>query len=161
VKIFDQKFKTNKLRYILQCLLAMVCIYIVLLLLDVITDAAIIAALGATAFIAFAMPEAKVSRARYMLGGHIIGLAVGYIVSLISQMQQMEDVSINIFAALAVGIAIFLMAVTNTEHPPAAGVSLGIVLEGIDYKVAIVVIAGVIILLLLKNILRPFLKNLV
>jgi hypothetical protein len=30
------------------------------------------------------------------------------------------EMSLIVFGAIAVGLAIFIMAVTNTEHPPAA-----------------------------------------
>jgi hypothetical protein len=38
MKLFDEKFRTNKARYISQCILATLSILIVLILLDVIVD---------------------------------------------------------------------------------------------------------------------------
>ncbi len=66
-----------------------------------------------------------------------------------------------IFAAIAVELSIFLMTVTNTEHLPAAGVALGLVLDGFDHIAVIVVIIRVISIVLLKNLLKSFLKNLI
>ena len=66
MKVFDEKFRGNKARYILQCILATLSVLIVLLSLDAMANAVIIAALGASFFIAFTMPEAQVSRPRFL-----------------------------------------------------------------------------------------------
>jgi len=36
-----------------------------------------------------------------------------------------------IFGAISVGFSVFIMAVINTEHAPAAGIALGLVINGI------------------------------
>jgi len=62
MKVFDEKFRDNKARYFFQCVLATVSVFVVLLILDAMTDAAVIAALGASSFVIFTMPEAQVSK---------------------------------------------------------------------------------------------------
>lgn len=69
MKIFDSKFRSNKTRYTLQCVLAACAVCIVLLLLNAMSDTAIIAALGASAFIAFTMPQVDASKPRFLIGG--------------------------------------------------------------------------------------------
>jgi len=65
-----------------------------------------------------------------------------------------------VFGAMSVGLAIFVMVITNTEHPPAASLALGLVLNEFNYRTVIVVLIGIISLSLIKAVLRPVLKNL-
>ena len=52
------------------------------------------------------------------------------------------------------------MVITDTEHPPAAGVALGFVLHGWDYFTVIVVLMGIVSISILKFLLKPVLINL-
>ncbi len=166
MQIIDKKFAKNKVRYILQCLLATVVIFIILLILDAISNAAIIVALGASSFIAFTMPTTEASKPRYMLGGYLVGIAAGglcYYLSLlpiITNSSFLHEFSYVIFGAIAVGLTMFVMVITNTEHPPAASLALGLVLNDCTLKVIIVVLTGIISLIIIKWLLKPFLKNL-
>ncbi|MFQ6101476.1 MAG: HPP family protein [Anaerolineae bacterium] len=166
MKVFDERFKDDKARYILQCTLATLSILIVLLILDAMTDAAIIAALGLSSFIAFTMPGAQVSRPRFMTGGYLVGAAAGgfcYYLSLIPSLTQLpiiQEIHYIVFGALAVGLAIFVMVITDTEHPPAAGLALGLVLDEYSHRTVAVVLVGVVTLSLIKAMLRPVLKDL-
>jgi len=60
-------------------------------------------------------------------------LTVGFVFYLISESQIKnilsfsETTTLVLFGAIAIGFAIFIMAVTNTEHAPAAGIALGLV----------------------------------
>jgi len=141
-EFIDKKFKENKKLYFLQSALATFTIFLILLFLDVVTHTAIIATLGATAFVVFAMPHAYISKMRVLKGGYIIGMIVGGLCSYaanshIIAINGNEEIAYIIFGGLAVGIAILLMVVTNTEHPPAAGMALGLVLNKWDYKTII------------------------
>lgn len=166
MQLFDQRFNDNKANYIMQCVLATMTIFIVLMILDAIKNAAIIASLGASSFIAFGMPHAQVSRPRYLIGGYIIGIAVGclcYYLSLtpiVVQTPVIQDSAYVIFGALAVGLAIFLMVITNTEHPPAAGLALGLVLHECSLLSIVVVSVGIVLLVIVKTMMKPVLINL-
>jgi CBS-domain-containing membrane protein len=167
MQIFDPKFKDNKLHYFIQCGIATVSVFIILLILDAIQNTAIIAALGASSFIAFAMPNAKVSKTRYLLGGYAVGTSVGVLcqllmnVSFVQKLPLIEHYPTIFFGALAVGIAILIMAITNTEHPPAAGLALGIVLNEITLKIILVIVIGISGIVILKKILKPLLRDLI
>ena len=166
MKVFDEKFRGNKARYILQCILATLSVLIVLLSLDAMANAAIIAALGASFFIAFTMPEAQVSRPRFLIGGYLVGIAVGSLchylssVPLLMQLPISQNLSYAVFGAISVGLAIFVMVITNTEHPPAASLALGLVLNECNYMTVGVVLIGIISLSVIKAVLKPVLKNL-
>ena len=166
MNIIDSKAKKNLARYIFQCAIATAAILLILTFLDVLTHTAIIAALGATAFIVFTMPRAYASGPRPLIGGYFIGIIVGCGCSLLSTLRFMfpffitRITSYTVFGALAVGIAIFLMAVTNTEHAPAAGISLGLVINNWDYSTVLFILAAVLFMIGLRRFLRSTLIDL-
>lgn len=166
MRLFDRKFRENKLRYLLQSLLATVAVSVVLLVLDTLAATAIIASLGATSFIAFTMPHAESCRPRYLLGGYAVGLSVGTLFKLL----WMSPLFCNnpfllvrgdvVFGALAIGCTIFLMVLMNFEHPPACGMALGVILNEFNLRVLLIVILGVVVLTALKTLMKPILRNL-
>ena len=93
MRIIDSKFRPNAVRYVFQCCLATATILLALLFLDVREHTALVATLGATAFVVFTMPKSYPSRPRPLIGGYVVSVAVG--------------------------AATFLMVITDTEHPPA------------------------------------------
>jgi CBS-domain-containing membrane protein len=64
------------------------------------------------------------------------------------------------YAALGVGLSMFLMAATNTEHPPAAGTALAIVAHGFDWGLMLFIGTAVLILILIQRALRSRLIDL-
>ena len=166
MNIFDKKVKKNLGRYLFQCGLATATILLILIFLDILTHTAIIATLGATAFIVFTMPKAYSSGPRPLFGGYLIGICVGCLFSFLTNSilkvpiiftQITADI---LFGALAVGVAIFLMAITNTEHAPAAGMALGLVLNEWDYLTIAFIFAAVMLMAGLKEFLKSILIDL-
>jgi CBS-domain-containing membrane protein len=76
---------------------------------------------------------------RRLIGGYAVGLIVGFIFYIISASELGRNsignttTSFILFGSIAVGVAIFIMSVTNTEHPPSAGIALGLVIYKWDY----------------------------
>jgi CBS-domain-containing membrane protein len=165
--MLDQGFRKHKARYVLQCALATLAVLIVLLILDTISNTVIIAALGASSFIVFTMPGERVSRARFLIGGYLVRTASGVLchylsVSLLfAQFSALQGRSDVVFGALAVGLATFAMVITNTEHPPAAGLALGFVLNEWSYFTVVVVVVGIVLLAVIRRLLQPILIDLV
>jgi len=167
LKLLDAKFRRIPGHYVVQCLLAAAAMMVVLALMDTVEETALIASLGASAFIAFTMPHVHVSEARYMVGGYVVGVVVGVVFGLAYRWLDPAAVGVShvvaevVMGGLAVGVAIFLMVVTNTEHPPAAGISLGLVVSRTWGLRTVGVILGCIIALTLaKWLLRRYLRNL-
>ena len=166
---YDHKFKTNKARYLLQCLLPAVASVIMLLLLNTVAGMAIAGALAASAFVAFVLPERKSADPRNLIGGHVTGLIAGMLCYWLSRVAITFDIPISqettliIFAGLAVWMAVLGMAVFNTEHPPAVGVAFGLVLNGgtaATAATAAVVLGAIICVAGLKRLLKPVLIDL-
>ena len=161
--LIDIKFKKNILKYTLQCFLTTFTILIVLLFLNVLSETAIIAALGASAFVTFTTPHRYASHPRRLMGGYAIGLSVGFVLYVLAIHFQSiinYQTSLIVFGALAVGVSTFLMAITNTEHAPAAGVALGLIINRWDYMTIIFIVAAILWMAGVKKLLKPFLMDL-
>ena len=165
MKLFDKKLKNNIPRYILQCGLATITLLIVLLFLNAFDQTTIIASLGASTFIIFTMPDSFAAKPRNFIGGYITGIAIGVINSLlvgwIAYEYSLSSHTIYIvFGAISVGTTMFLMVILDTEHPPAVGLSLGLVLNRWDYTTVLFIFSAVMVMYTVKYLLRNVLINL-
>lgn len=166
MKLFDEKFRNNKLSYILQCYLAALSVFVILLVFDRMSNAVVIAALGSSTFIIFTMPKAQVSKPRFVIGGYIVSISMGLLCYYLSFSPLLESITIIqelshiVFGALSVGLAIFGMVITDTEHPPAAGLALGLILDEWSFMTIVATFAGIIILSVIRYLLRSMLQNL-
>ena len=151
-----EEFSLYWKHYVLQSILATLSVFIVLYFLSL-QEAVIIASIGATAFIVFTMPNNITAQSRNVIGGHLIGLFYGFLFSLIPHSALIFSILIY---SLAVGASIFTMVVTDTEHPPAAGTALGVVITGIRLDVLITVVMSIIILSLIHRFFKPYLRDL-
>jgi CBS-domain-containing membrane protein len=157
--------RENIRRYALQCSLAAAVVLILLMVLDAVTQTVLIAALGASVFIAFAVPRSLHSSPRCLIGGYLAGILAGSLMATLNIAFEFSDVvtahaSMVLFGALATGLAMFLMVVTKTEHPPAAALALGLVLNEWTLLTLVVVIVGVIALSICKQLVLPILMDL-
>jgi len=156
-RIFDAKFRENPRCYVEQCLVATVSMFIILSLLDAVTQTVLIASLGASSFIAFTMPHINAAKPRYLFFGYVVGVICGVSVSLLgmeltnASFTQMAPQSRIAFGTIALGLAMFVMVITDTEHPPAAALALGFVLNDWDVLAVCVVICGIAGIVVLKE----------
>ncbi|MDH5648575.1 MAG: HPP family protein [Gammaproteobacteria bacterium] len=165
--IVSSKARQDLRPYIWQSVLATATILLILLFLDVLSHTAIIATLGSTAFLVFTRPRAYASRLRPLLGGYFIGMSVGIFFYYLSLLPSLVSLPVStstvyiVFSAMSVGAAIFFMVVTNTEHAPAAGMALGLVMNDWDYRTIVFIFSAVVIIAVLRQILRPFMIDLI
>jgi len=142
--------------HLFQSILATAVIYLILLVLSL-RHAVVVASLGATTYIIFALPKAFTARPKNVIGGHLIGIFCG---------SLFHFIPLPIFAnkpllyACAVGLSIFLMVITNTEHPPASGTALGVAIAGFSMEVTLAVIASVVVLSVIHVVFSGYLKDL-
>jgi CBS-domain-containing membrane protein len=165
--LIDKSFKKAPKHYIRQSLLAALVVGIILYIFRFLSGGiVIVAALGASTFIVFAMPDSITAQPRRLIGGHALGLLSGafsYFVLLSGYLDKptvSQEVLFILAGALAVGLSIFLMTITNTEHPPAATTAIGVVANGWSYQVALLVLLSALCLALARRLLRPHLKDL-
>lgn len=163
----DEKFRKDPGSFYFQSILATLAIFVTMCVLDVFTQTTIIATMGASCFILFAMPKTEASNARRVIGGYIIGTIIGIGCWYVSEMKDMLNYIPSIryldimTAAIAVGLTIFVMAVSDSEHPPAAGLAMAFVFNPWDNWTITVVIGGISLLVGIKQLMIPHLKNLI
>ncbi|MBN1871494.1 MAG: HPP family protein [Candidatus Omnitrophica bacterium] len=151
-----KEFKAHWQNYIFQVLFATISTFFVLLTLKL-QQAVIVASIGSTAFIVFAMPKSITAQPKNIIGGYIAGISVGSLCSLVPHMSLLH--SMFLYAA-AVGLSIFAMVLTDTEHPPASGAALGIAMLGFSLKVVLAAMTSVLILALIHNVFKDYLRDL-
>ena len=97
----------------------------------------------------------------------MLGIIVGVICYYISVNPLISNFFVNtktpliVFGAIAVGIAIFIMAVTNTEHPPAAGIALGLVINTWGWMTIVFILCAIAWLTIVRKLLKPYPMDLI
>jgi CBS-domain-containing membrane protein len=153
----DEKFKKLWKYYIWQSFLAAVAFFIIVLILGK-EKIVVISAMGATAFVVFAMPNAASAKSRNVIGGHLVGLLLGMIFHFVEIPYLFEF-------PLVVGVAIFVMVTLDVEHPPAVGTALAVLINEVSpdasFNVSFIIIAIAIALSICHYCLKNHLKDLV
>lgn len=167
VELIDPRFRRYSHSYLVQAFLATMTMLVILLFVDSLADAALAAGLGSSVVILFVHPSASAAKARSVIGGHTLALLVGVGCSLlifdsslgefIAQNRLFSDSAL----AIAVGLVILIMAVTNTEHPPAAATVLGIAIQPLDPLRVAVFISAIILLALIHFLFKSRLQDLI
>ncbi|MCY4365607.1 MAG: HPP family protein [Chloroflexi bacterium] len=165
-RLIDRRFRRHWKSYLFQCALCMLALLAILLVVDVVLRAAIVVAIASTAFIVFVLPHSQAANPRRIVGGHLVAVLVGSVLSLLYLLPGGGDVETasrivrDLIAVVTVGISILIMVLTDTEHPPAAGTALGLVVVGWTPSAVLFVVAGALTLSAMHWWLRPYLKNL-
>jgi len=155
------EFKQLWPNYLFQSILCALCVLAVLWVLKG-HQLAIIASIGASSFIVFAMPKAVTAQPKSIIGGYLIGFAIGALSWLVPQPTFTYQI---IVYASVVGLTMFAMVATDTEHPPACGAALGVAIRSWEtnqtLSVSLTILVSVAILAIAHIVLARFLKDLV
>lgn len=166
MKIFDKNLRKNYKSYLFQSLLAFICTFILLTALGTIAEAAIVASIGSTIFIVFAIPHSITAHRRNLMGGYLVGTGCGLFFSFLFTHSQFllsimsYELLKIIMASLSVGASIFLMVITDSEHPPAAGIALGFAIQDYNEWTILFVLGSGLILTWIRSLLLPKMKDL-
>lgn len=151
MRLLDEKLRENWKNYLWQSGIATLTIFLILYVFTELTNVVIVAAIGATTFTVFAIPKHYTAKARNVVGGHVIGTCMGILFSHLD--------SLVVGGSLAVGATMLLMVITNTEHPPAAGTALGLIvlpsLAGVSF-----ILGSAVGLSLIRWAMNPWLEDL-
>ena len=118
------------------------------------------AAIASTAFVLFITPHSDNAEPRHVLGGRLSALVIGSLMALVVDSSVIGDwladydAAFVVYAAVGVGLTMFVMAATDTEHPPAAGTALGVVAHRFDWGRVLFVTVAVLILAAVHRALR-------
>ena len=152
--------------FVFQAGMATVVMLAILTFVQSLSSAAIAAGLASSVVGIFIAPSNQTARIRSVVGGHGVALILGAVFSVFIFFGPVEtflsdvDALRNLSYAFAVGLAMLLMAITNTEHPPAAGTALGMASREFDILIFLSIIGAVALLAVMKLALRPHLRDL-
>ncbi len=156
VYILSKKLKERWFNYFWQSAAAGLITFAALYVFLEVIQLIILAGVGSTFFTIFALPGNRTASNRNIIGSYIICVTVG--------LFCIYTVSQSLGGGLAVGLSALFMVITDTEHPPAAGVALGLSLApNIEsaYPGAGFSLVGALLAVIIRNLLAPYLKNLV
>jgi CBS-domain-containing membrane protein len=159
VEVIDKSFIQKPRNYIIQSLMALAAMLVILSFVEVLTEAAIVAALGASAFIVFAMPRSITARPRRLIGGHAVGIVCGlvcyyaFLTGPLGELSGEHQLLLWFAYALSVALSLFFMTITNTEHPPAASTALGIAAYGCSLQTLLFILLFAIGLAIVRRLL--------
>lgn len=162
----DENFRKHKKQFILQSLMTVGVVSVVLLFLDFLADGIVVASIGASSTIAFGNPHDESAGPRYLIGGYIFGVISGGFCCLVAfGLDQIlpginSDFVMALLGAFSVGLTMFLMVITNTEHPPSSALALGLVLNGFSVLSAAVAIIGISLISLTQRLLKKYMYDL-
>jgi CBS-domain-containing membrane protein len=162
-KIFnriDKEFKQHWKHYVFQSLFATITVFIVIWMLTL-KNAVVIGAIGATAFIVFALPKSLLAKPQNIIGGYAVGFLCGLVCSLIPLPDFVDhNLIASLVYALAVGLSIFIMVTIDLEHPPASAIALAVAVDGFRWPVTLAILISVLTLSIIHIGFNKYLKDL-
>ncbi len=156
VYIISKSLKEKWFNYLWQSLAAGVITFLILFVFSEIIALIILAGVGSTFFTIFALPKLRTASNRNIIGAYLICIVVGLSCTYIY--------SASLSGGVAISVATLLMVITDTEHPPAAGVALGLAMTpSLDdaYGGSLFALAGAFVAVLVRSLLSPWLEDLV
>jgi len=131
-----------------------IAIFLLIYLTDIVNYPLIMAPFGASCVILFALPEAPLAQPKNVVFGHFITALSGMVAAHFLPITPLT-------IALATGVGVGLMALTNTVHPPAGANPLVVLLAGSAGVpgwsfLLFPVLSGAILLVVIASLYHPF-----
>lgn len=117
---------------------------------------------GASAFIAFALPQKNSSRPKYLIGGYLTGIISGIVLYfLLGLLHSLEPWQMYMAQAVSAGLCFFLMVILEYEHPPAAALAMFLPAESNIFLSCACALVGILLMTAIKELLKKWLIDLV
>ena len=166
--IYSSKFNNETWpNFLWQPTFAIIFLCVVLFFMNRYTTSDLLWAVGAGAlasscFIVFGKPSSAPANPFKIIGGYTMGILIGVIFHSIA--LHLHDLPagflgtthfhiVGMIAAICTGVCLLLMSLLRVEHPPAAGMSLVLVIDLRDYYVVLIVFIAAIILAGIRRLL--------
>jgi CBS domain-containing membrane protein len=126
-------------------------------------------AMSSTAYIVFGSPSKKPAQFKSVMGGYLLAMACGFFIQIILQIfihytsfapASVCLACVSLFSALVVGLTLFVMALFDCEHPPAAGLAMMLVIDLRGIEVLLIILLSALLISIIRLILRNRLKDL-
>lgn len=158
---------------ILQPLAAVLFLFSALIVFHEVAVSTLLWALGAgslasSTYTVFGKPSSKAARPFCMVNAYLLALLVSVIVRFVAEgfflLHQGPIVATpslwtGFMGAVAVGCSLFLMAIFGLEHPPAAGMSLVLVLDVHSYETLLVIVGFSCLLAIIRWVFDRWLTD--
>ena len=122
-----------------------------------------VGSLASSAYLVFAKPSATASHPFRFVISYVIAIVCGLLMHYLGDYflsHGQNTLYISILAALSVVITMLLMIWLRIDHPPAVGMALVFVIDLKDYRTSIIVICAITVMMMLKFLLNPWLRDL-
>ena len=156
VYILSKNLKERWFNYFWQSAAAGLITFLMLFVFSEVIALIILAGVGSTYFTIFALPSNRTASNRNIFGSYLICILIGLFCTYIP--------SASLSGGVSIGVSAFFMVITDTEHPPAAGIALGLSMaEHLDdaYSGAFFALTGALVAIALKFLLSRWLKDLI
>ena len=153
----------NMIRFrVVQSAVAGLTVFLLFLATNYFQSNLAVTSLGASAFIVFCHPSARISCSRFLLGGYGIGAVCGILCA--GGAALVRDVlpfpAYIPACALAVFAAMLLMTTLGLEHPPAAALAVAVTLDPRPVAKGIAALACIALLCVVRELLKKYLQDL-
>ncbi len=149
------KLKNSTMQSVLVSLSVLVCF----VLMRYVANGLVLASIGASAFIAFAFPNAESSRPRYLVGGYACGIGAGLAGHGVYQLLLLgASEAGDPFFLLALGcvlsafLAAFFMMLLDLQHPPSVALAISIVATSQPLQMSLIALLCILALVLIKTL---------
>ena len=167
VRIIEMKkgFITKYL--VIQSLLAGIFITIIILVGETFSNNVINAAIGSSVALLFLHPKNRQNRFKSLVVGNLIAIITFILLHFLFQLFDQDlyvsisNKNFHIFSGISFFICLLVMTLTNSEHVPAAGTSIGLSVHEFDFRLILFVIFSVLFLYVFKLALDRYGKNII
>ena len=171
MQIIKRRIKVLLPRALLQTSIGAVFIYCVIRAMDTAADSMLvkiigITSLGASTFIVFARHTSKAARTKSLIGAYIIAMTVGvccfYIATFFNPelLYAHEILRFEILSAIAFALTMLITIICDMTHPPAVGLSVGLVMHVWQYSSLFIIFSAVVGLAIIQHFLSKWLIDL-
>lgn len=125
-----------------------------------------VSSLSSSAFICFGMPQAPTAKLYKVILSYFVAIVLGIhfheLPSLITYKPYIHpDVAMAMCCAFSVTLTMIILTTFDWGHPPAIGLSLGLVIIEWDYGIILTVIGALALLCTIRILLRSWFNRLV
>ena len=152
--------------HLIQCLLAAIVITLIILVGETFSNNVVNAAIGSSVALVFLYPSNPQNKFRSLVLGNVVAILSFIVLNFLFSLFN-QDLAITIFnkdfhffVGVTFFLCIFIMSITNTEHIPAAGTSIGLSIHTLDYALIIFIFFSVTILYVIKVVIDKYGINL-
>lgn len=125
-----------------------------------------VSSLSSSAFICFGMPQSPTAKLYRVILSYVVAIILGISFHELPNILMYKPyihmpIAMALASGLSVSLTMAILTLFDWGHPPAIGLSLGLVVVEWNYGIIITVVGALIFLCLIRFLLRSWFNNLV